>query len=638
MRHGNFRLQTAIGAFLLALTLPALPSVTAATALADAAAPSSWSLRIPSGSAAAFLIIGLSFLAAGLSRLRATAAGMTGFSLVVLSLFVVVERLFGPHQAATSGVLTGMPAFGPAGALICAFGLLLLGWRDGERCGGLPRWLPHASATAGFSAAMLLGATLMATYPGESAPLVFTTSIALGCGLAVLTGLCVRLMQLARERATQSDAAAKALTASEEQLKLALSEARRAQQILQEQETRYRQIVDGASDIIYRTDDNGHFNFVNTAAERVLEMTAETLLGRHYLTLIREDLREAAREFYAEQAAQQRANSYYEFPVVTGSGAEIWLGQNVQVLADERGVIGFQGLARDITERKRMERALQQAHDRALDSARLKSEFLANMSHEIRTPMNGVIGLASLLGDTALSATQQAYVDGIRTSGDALLTVINDILDSSKIEAGMLQIESIDFELHSAIANTLQIFAEPARRKQLALAVVIEDDVPAAVCGDPNRLRQVLTNLIGNAVKFTSAGSVRLHVSSMPRRGDISTIRFAIRDTGIGLAPDVLGRVFQPFVQADSSTTRHFGGTGLGLAISKRLVELMGGVIDVESQPGLGSTFWFAVPLPKPLPSFQSTCPRYHRTRPRTARHRCPYGLTRCRRQSRVRV
>ena len=204
-----------------------------------------------------------------------------------------------------------------------------------------------------------------------------------------------------------------------------------------------------------------------------------------------------------------------------------------------------------------------------------------------------------MLGDTALSATQQAYVDGIRTSGDALLTVINDILDSSKIEAGMLQIESIDFELHSAIANTLQIFAEPARRKQLALAVVIEDDVPAAVCGDPNRLRQVLTNLIGNVVKFTSAGSVRLHVSSMPRRGDVSTIRFAIRDTGIGLAPDVLGRVFQPLVQADSSTTRHFGGTGLGLAISKRLVELMGGVIDVESQPGLGSTFWFAVPLPE---------------------------------------
>ncbi len=306
---------------------------------------------------------------------------------------------------------------------------MLLGWRDGEPCGGLPRWLPHASATGVFSAAMLLGATLMATYPGESGPLVFATTIALGCGLAVLTGICVRLMQLARERAAQSDAAAAALTASEEQLKLALNDAQRAQRILQAQEARYRQIVDGASDIIYRTDDNGHFNFVNAAAERVLETTADKLLGRHYLTLIREDLREAAREFYAGQAAQQRANSYYEFPVVTGSGTELWLGQNVQVLADDRGVIGFQGLARDITERKRMERALQDAHDRALDSARLKSEFLANMSHEIRTPMNGVIGLASLLRDTALSATQRATSTGSGPAAMRCSRIINDILD-----------------------------------------------------------------------------------------------------------------------------------------------------------------------------------------------------------------
>ncbi|MBA3642017.1 MAG: PAS domain S-box protein, partial [Acidobacteria bacterium] len=376
-----------------------------------------------------------------------------------------------------------------------------------------------------------------------------------------------------------------------------ISERKRAQQILQEQEQRFRQIVTGASDIIYRTDDKGHFNFVNAAAERVLEMDAKTLLGRHYLTLIRGGLREAAQEFYAEQAAQQRANSYYEFPVITGSGAEIWLGQNVQVLADERGVIGFQGLARDITERKRMERALQAAHDRALDSARLKSEFLANMSHEIRTPMNGVIGLASLLKGTTLSPTQQAYVDGIITSGDALLTVINDVLDSSKIEAGMLHIESIDFELHSTVESTLQLFAEAARRKQLRIDAVIDDDVPAVVCGDPNRLRQVLTNLIGNAVKFTREGSVRIRVSNMPRRGALASIRFEVHDTGIGMSADVLGHVFQPFVQADTSTTRHFGGTGLGLAISKRLVELMGGIIDVQSYAGRGSTFWFAVPL-----------------------------------------
>src|SRR5918993_2288686 len=702
----RFEIQAAIGTCLLALTVPALHLLPVGVSPPAEVPVVGWALGVSSGSAAAFLIIGLSFLAAALPRLGATVGGMAGLSLASLASFVVVERLFGPHHGTAAEVISGMPAFGPVGALICAAGLLLLGWRDGDRCGGLPRWLPHASATGVYSAAMLLGATLMATYPGESGPLVFATTLALGCGLAVLTGICVRLMQLARERATQSDATAAALAVSEQRLKLALgnarhglwdwdvpsgvvilddnwwrilgyrrgdkpdnlatwseiihpndrsqvqkivdaslesddalfdvdyralrkdgqwiwintrgrvqsrdeklaplrmmgtihdiSERKHAQQIRQAQEARYRQIVDDASDIIYRTDDGGNFNFVNAAAERVLEMRAEALLGRHYLTLIREDLRESAREFYAEQAAQQRANSYYEFPVITGSGAEIWLGQNVQVLADERGVLGFQGMARDITERKRMERALQQAHDRALDSARLKSEFLANMSHEIRTPMNGVIGLASLLKDTTLNATQQAYVDGIRTSGDALLTVINDILDSSKIEAGMLQVESIDFELHSSVQSTLQMFAEPARRKQLALAVVIDDDVPAAVCGDPNRLRQVLTNLIGNALKFTSEGSVRIRVSNMPRRGDLGSIRFEVQDTGIGLAPDVVERVFQPFVQADSSTTRRFGGTGLGLAISKRLVELMGGVIGVQSLAGRGSTFWFVVPL-----------------------------------------
>ncbi|MBA3639553.1 MAG: hypothetical protein H0W53_09750, partial [Acidobacteria bacterium] len=223
----RFLIQTAIGGGLLALTLPALPSLPGATGLVGSAAPvDSWALGVSSGSAAAFLIIGLSFLAAALPRLGATVGGMAGLSLVSLSSFVVVERLFGPHHGTATEFLSGMPAFGPVGALICATGLLLLGWRDGDRCGGLPRWLPHASATGVYSGAMLLGATLMATYPGESGPLVFATTLTLGCALAVLTGICVRLMQLARERASQSDAAAEALATSEERLKLALGNAR----------------------------------------------------------------------------------------------------------------------------------------------------------------------------------------------------------------------------------------------------------------------------------------------------------------------------------------------------------------------------------------------------------------------------
>jgi PAS domain S-box-containing protein len=378
-----------------------------------------------------------------------------------------------------------------------------------------------------------------------------------------------------------------------------VTEYKRVEQELAKERSLFDALMDNIPDTIYFQDTEGRFIRINKAQARLLGIAdPNDALGKTDFDYFPPEV--AQRFHESEKKLLQSGNLILDHvqSAVTPDGQPIWFSATEAPLYDDQGrIIGLVGISRDITGRKLVEAELERAKEDAEKANQAKSEFLANMSHEIRTPMNGIIGMTELALDTPLNTDQREYLTMVKDSADALLTLINDILDFSKIEAGKLTMDETDFNVQDILANTLRSLAVRASQKNLELIWSAKPGVPENVRGDAGRIRQVMMNLVGNAIKFTERGEVAATVRVKDRREHDTLLQFSVRDTGMGIAPEKQKTIFEAFTQADNSMTRRFGGTGLGLTISSRLVEMMGGKIWLESEPGKGSTFHFTARL-----------------------------------------
>ena len=427
--------------------------------------------------------------------------------------------------------------------------------------------------------------------------LTLISPFSFGALLAVALAYLLDTVLRARERGEMLVQQATQMKTVAARLEASLKNAAAINARLNQSEARYKGLVDAQGDAIFRRDAASRLTYGNDSFFKLFGLTPARAIGYPFAP---EPHPESRAPLFGSFLESGRSRARYDQHVMTAQGYR-WIAWEDFAVRDSHGrLVEVQSVGRDITDRKQLESALTEARDSAEEASRAKSGFLATMSHEIRTPMNGVLGMGRLLLETDLRPEQRTYAEAITQSGEALLTLIGDILDFSKIEAGMLHLDEDDVNLRVMLNSVTELLCPRAHAKGVEVTAIIAPDVPDVIRADEGRLRQVITNLVGNAVKFTERGGVCVEVKH-EMQGGAAALRFEVRDTGVGVPPEKRKEIFEEFVQADSSHARKFGGTGLGLAISKRLVDTWNGTIGVDAATPIGgqeggSSFWFTLP------------------------------------------